>query len=85
MSPNICLVIYRDDDYILVDMGAGNLAPTIGKLISNLKAEGISSENIATFILTHGHPDHIREIIDSEGKPSFPNTRYIIWKDEWYF
>ena len=85
VSPYICLVISKGQDHLLVDTGAGNFAPTTGKLIPNLKAEGISPEDIDTVILTHGHPDHIGGSIDSEGKPAFPNARYVMWKDEWVF
>ena len=36
-------------------------------------------------ILTHGHPDHIGGNTDAQGKPAFPNARYVMWKDEWDF
>jgi glyoxylase-like metal-dependent hydrolase (beta-lactamase superfamily II) len=78
-------VISKGQDHVLVDTGAGNLAPTTGRLISNLEAEGISPEDIDTVILTHGHPDHIGGNIDSEGKQAFPNARYVMWKKEWDF
>ncbi len=51
----------------------------------NLKALGIAPEDIDTVILTHGHPDHIGGNTDSEGKPTFPNARYVMWQDEWDF
>jgi len=85
VSPFTCLVISKGQDHILVDTGAGNLAPTTGRIIPNLKSEGISPEDIDTVILTHGHPDHIGGNVDSEGKPAFPNARYVMWKDEWVF
>jgi glyoxylase-like metal-dependent hydrolase (beta-lactamase superfamily II) len=70
---------------VLVDTGAGGLAPTTGRLLQNLKAEGIAPEEIDTVILTHGHPDHIGGNTDAQGKPAFPNARYVMWKDEWDF
>ena len=82
VSPYTCLVISKGKDHVLIDTGAGNIAPTTGNLIPNLKAEGISPEDIDTVIITHGHPDHIGGSIDSEGKPAFPNARYVMWKDE---
>jgi glyoxylase-like metal-dependent hydrolase (beta-lactamase superfamily II) len=36
-------------------------------------------------ILTHGHPDHIGGNVDSEGKLTFPQARYVMWKSEWDF
>lgn len=85
VTPYICLVIITGQHRVLVDTGAGNLAPTTGKLIPNLQAEGIAPEDIDKVILTHGHPDHIGGNINGESKPAFPNARYIIWKDEWDF
>ena len=85
VSPYICLVISKGHEHVLVDTGAGSMAPTTGRLIPNLEAEGISPEDIDTVILTHGHPDHIGGNIDSEGRPAFPNAKYVMWKDEWDF
>ncbi|MCE8429837.1 MAG: MBL fold metallo-hydrolase [Candidatus Methanoperedens sp.] len=51
----------------------------------NLQEEGIEGTDIDTVILTHGHPDHIGGIINAEGKPAFPNARYVMWKEEWEF
>jgi len=84
-SPYICLVVDTGKHRVLVDTGAGNLAPTTGKILKNLRAERITPEDIDTVIITHGHPDHLGGNTDKDGKPSFPNARYVIWKDEWDF
>ena len=53
------LVINTVNHRVLVDTGAGNLAPTTGKLMENLRSAGVSPQDIDTVTLTHGHPDHI--------------------------
>ncbi|MFQ6086094.1 MAG: MBL fold metallo-hydrolase [Candidatus Bathyarchaeia archaeon] len=83
--PYPSLVINTGQNRVLVDTGAGDLEPTTGRLIPNLQVEGIAPEVIDTVILTHGHPDHIGGNLDREGRPAFPNARYVMWKDEWDF
>jgi len=85
ISPYICLVIETCKHRVLVDTGADALGPNTGRLLRNLQAEGIAPEDIDTVILTHGHPDHIGGNTDAEGKPAFPDARFVMWKDEWDF
>ena len=85
ISPYICLVVKTGEHCVLVDTGADGLAPTTGRLLQNLHAEGIAPEDIGMVILTHGHPDHIGGNTDADGKPAFPNARYVMWKEEWDF
>jgi len=84
-SQYTCLLIMTEKNKVLVDTGAGNLMPTTGKLIKNLKHVGIVPEDIDTVIITHGHPDHLGGNSDDEGKVVFPKARWVIWKDEWEF
>lgn len=84
ISPYICLLITTGRNRILVDTGAG-FAPTNGKLIENLAAEGIQPGDVDTVILTHGHADHIGGTADDSARPLFPNARYVMWKSEWDF
>ncbi len=85
ISPYTCLLVNTADHLVLVDTGAGGLAPSTGRLNLNLKAAGIEPDDIDTIILTHAHPDHIGGNIDSEGMLTFPNARYVMWKGEWDF
>lgn len=85
LSPYPSLVIDTGQARVLVDTGAGNLAPTTGELLPNLRAVGIEPESIDTVILTHGHADHIGGAATSEGAPAFPRARYVMWQSEWEF
>ena len=85
ISPYICVMINTGKHRVLVDTGAGDLGPNTGKLLQNLQAEGVAPRDIDTVILTHGHPDHIGGNTTSEGKPAFPDARFVMWKEEWDF
>jgi glyoxylase-like metal-dependent hydrolase (beta-lactamase superfamily II) len=54
-------------------------------VIANLRAGGISPEEIDVVVLTHAHPDHIGGAVNSEGQLAFPNARYLMAADEWAY
>ena len=70
---------------ILVDMGAGNLLPTTGRLIQNMEKAGIPPQSIDSIFISHAHPDHVGGALDSNGNLIFPNATYFIWQKEWDF
>ena len=82
-SPFISLLINTGDHLVLADTGAANIGTETGRLLQNLKAGGISPDDIDTVILTHGHPDHIAGTVDEQGRLVFPKARYVMWQDEW--
>lgn len=84
-TPYTYLYVNTDEHRVLVDMGAGDLAPSTGKLLQSMKAAAIEPAEIDTVVITHAHPDHIGGTLDDEGKPIYPNARYYISKDEWMF
>jgi glyoxylase-like metal-dependent hydrolase (beta-lactamase superfamily II) len=85
--PYICLFIDTGLERVLIDTGIGvdGMGPAPGKLLPLLRAEGIQPHEIGTVILSHGHPDHIGGSLNEEGKPAFPNARYVTFREEWDF
>ena len=80
-----CLLVSTGKNKVLIDTGAGKLAPSTGELQVNLERAGARPNEIDTVILTHGHPDHIGGALNDEDRPAFPNARYVMWKSEWEF
>jgi glyoxylase-like metal-dependent hydrolase (beta-lactamase superfamily II) len=59
---------------VLVDAGAGSLfGPTLGKLVTNLRAAGYSPEQVDEIYITHMHPDHVGGLV-ADGKIVFPRA-----------
>ena len=84
-TPYTYLYVNTGEHRVLVDMGAGHLAPSTGRLVQNMRAAGIEPVDIDTVMVTHAHPDHIGGTLDDEGSPVYVNARYFIWKGEWDF
>lgn len=85
VSPYTCLLIDTGKYLALVDTGAGSLAPSTGKLLENLRGEGVAPDDIKLVILSHGHPDHLGGNLLADGQMVFTKARWMICKDEWMF
>lgn len=68
---------------VLVDSGAGKLfGPTLGNVVSNLKAAGYTPEQVDVVLVTHLHADHFGGLVDAEGKPAFANATIRVAQKE---
>ncbi len=82
-----CIYVEAGDRKMFIDNGCGESfrINTAGRLLKNMKAEGLKPEDIDTIIFDHGHIDHVCGTFDLKGKPVFPNARYIITQKEWSY
>jgi glyoxylase-like metal-dependent hydrolase (beta-lactamase superfamily II) len=59
---------------VLIDTGAGIFfGPSVGRLLSNLKASGYRPEQVDEIYITHMHGDHVGGLLQ-DGKPAYPNA-----------
>ncbi len=59
---------------VLIDTGAAGLfGPTLGNLITNLKAAGYQPEQVDEIYITHMHADHVGGLMAGD-KLAFPNA-----------
>ena len=69
----------REGATVLIDAGAGNtMQPTLGKLPDNLRAGGLSPEDVTHIVLTHLHPDHANGLVDDAGHAIYPNAEIVV-------
>lgn len=59
---------------VLIDTGAGTFfGPTLGRMLTALKASGYQPEQVDEIYISHMHGDHIGGLL-ADGKPAFPNA-----------
>ena len=72
---------------ILIDTGFGNNgAPTVGRLLDNMKAAGIDPASVNTILVSHFHPDHISGLMAKDTNAQiFPNAEILVPDAEYAF
>jgi len=85
--PFTVVVIKNGGKTILCDSGTGGqVQPTAGKFMTNLKAAGIDPTKIDTILISHFHPDHIFGLMEKDtNKPVYPDVEIIVSNDEYKF
>lgn len=76
---------------ILCDTGFGPgpiafLNNATGELLNDMRAKGVDPASVDIVVHTHLHGDHVGWNIAPDGKPNFPNARFIAPQADWdYF
>jgi glyoxylase-like metal-dependent hydrolase (beta-lactamase superfamily II) len=76
---------------VLIDTGLGPgpigfLGGARGRLLDDMRDKGVNRESVDMVAITHLHGDHVGWNLDGDGKPTFPNARYLIPQGDWdYF
>ena len=85
--PFTVVVVRNGGKTVLCDSGTGGqVQPTAGKMMANMKAAGIDPTAIDTILISHCHPDHIFGLMEKDtNKPVFPNAEIVISDVEYKF
>lgn len=72
----IAFLVNTGNKLVLVDTGAAKVfGPTLGQVLSNIKAAGYDPAQIDTVLITHMHGDHVGGLLTPEGQVAFPNAQ----------
>lgn len=85
--PFTVVVVKTGGKTILCDASTGGqVVPTAGKAMANMKAAGIDPAKIDTILISHFHPDHIFGLMEKgTNAPVFPNAEIIVSDVEYKF
>lgn len=85
--PFVPMLVKTSTDLVLFDAGTGGqLLPTAGSLMSNMKAAGIDPAKITKVMISHFHPDHIYGLMEKDTNAQvFPNAEIIVSEPEYKF
>lgn len=72
----IAFLVNTGNKLVLVDTGAAKVfGPTLGQVLSNIKAAGYDPAQIDTVLITHMHGDHVGGLLTPDGQVAFPNAQ----------
>lgn len=83
--PYTPLLVDTGSHRILIDTGAGPMAPSTGHLEESLSRAGFKGSDIDLVVLSHAHPDHIGGLTRADGTLTFPNAKVLISQTEFDF
>ena len=87
-GPYNSLLVRAPDTLLLVDTGLGDITHPWGgrggELWAELDRAGVAPDDVNVVVISHGHLDHIAGL-SRDGKPSFPQARYVIAEEEWAY
>ena len=85
--PFTVVVVKNAGRTFLCDAGTGGqILPTAGQMMTNMKAAGIDPSSIDTILLSHLHADHVYGIMEAEtNNPVFPNAEIIVPEVEYKY
>lgn len=85
-----CWLIDHPEGPTLLDTGVGSAsAPAFewygveGAGPQRLSEHGVSAPEVRSVVISHVHDDHIGGTVDEQGRPAFPNARYLIQRADW--
>lgn len=78
-------LVNTGSEVVLFDTGTGAARrPAAGNLAERLAAAGYPPESVDVVVITHMHGDHVGGLM-ADGKPVFPNARYVTGATEYDF
>lgn len=90
-------IVRTPEHLVLVDTGVGNDKKREGSpawnlrrgtFLDDLRAAGVTPEQVDVVLITHMHVDHVgwnTRLVDGRWVPTFPSARYVFAGEEWSF